>query len=481
MNKCVFLLLIFLISCNQTNVKTLELITSTPPVNSSDPTATRPFPTKTQNPTITSQSNLITELPQIVNTPVSNFNNTKTRVFTPSPPQECPPKNSTKITLPEPLPNTETDFQKNILEILNKGGLNQLLNYLSVNTQVAFQYEDLTNDGVRELVIISPTYGGYLNVFGCKNKEFVKLLTVTPAYEYSPNILAIKDINRDGVNELVVDLLSCHYCTGIMVYQWNGEEFAGLVRDWYYDYDKKALTYSTIVEMLGYAQASIADTDHNGTYELILNGGIPSYLGGLAGGDGPYRSQEVVFMWNGQYYVWYSQEFSPPNFRFEAVQDGDNQTLRGSYDIALKSYQAAIFDDKLKSWDRETWYKLVNEATKIEYPDIQKMRFDQTEYDQLSAYARYRILIMYLARDWESDAKIVYKTLTEKYPQGNSGYRYVEMAAEFWNEYQLSQDLAKSCAKVITYTELHVEVLDPLGSHGVFDEYYKPESVCPFK
>jgi len=201
------------------------------------------------------------------------------------------------------------------------------------------------------------------------------LLTITRVYDYGPDILATQDINKDGVNELIVDLLTCHYCTGILVYEWNGQSFKSLVRDWYIDDQANKLAYFEVANLDGYTKASIKDIDNNGTYELILDGGIPSYFGAMTGHEGPWRGQKVAYMWDGHYYVWYSQEYSPPNFRFEAIQDGDIQTERGKFESAISSYQAAIFDDELKSWTQDAWKELLRqneEAQSSAYPDVKK-------------------------------------------------------------------------------------------------------------
>ena len=422
-------------------------------------------------------------MPTWVSTPTANFQNVKPVIYTPALPETCPPKAELIIVLPTALPEDESEFQKTILDILNAGGITQLLRNLPNYKYIQFNYDDLTNDGASELIISTPTLGGSLYVFGCRNGEFTNLLTVSRVYDYGPRILAIKDVNRDGVKELVVVMLTCHYCTGIWVYEWNGRDFESLVLDWRVNYTTNGkLVDLDFAELMGYADASIADIDNNGTFELILEGGTPSYLSAMTGFEGPWRTQTVVYMWDGKHYVWYSQKYSPPNFRFEAIQDGDMATIRGNYDFALASYQAAIFDDKLKSWDEVAWLKLVD-ASGLGYPDdIQKMPFNQTEYEQLSAYARYRIMILHLMRGWEGDAKVVYDTLRSIYPAGNPGYPYALMASEFWNEYQISHDLTKSCDKVISYTAIHKDILSPLGPHrhGLWDLRYEPESICPF-
>jgi hypothetical protein len=430
------------------------------------------WPTNTVWPTDT-----VTPTFEVPLTP--NFTNVPIVVLTSSTPAVCPKVSQTHITLPETLPQDNQEFEKVVLGILNSGGIEQFLIQLPQYGPMDYKYEDLTHDSIRELVIRTPWITGNINVFGCKNGEFINLLSVPPVYDYGPSILAIKDINRDGVKELVVDLLTCHYCTGIKVFEWNGENFDSLVRGGcIIDYN---VPYCfDIAEMMGYSSANIEDVDKNGTFELILEGGIPSYLGGLTGYEGPYRGQREVYMWDGKHFSWYSQKYDSPNFRFEAIRDGDSETMRGYYESALSSYQAAIFDDKLKSWDEQVWKQLLDEMVGIGYPDIEKMPFNQTEYDQLSAYARYRIVLLHLKRDWNNDAKLVYDTLQEKYRVGNPGHLYAEMATQLWNEYQATHNLSSACEQAVKYAQSHEEILTPLGGHGNWDYDYEPESVCPF-
>lgn len=398
-----------------------------------------------------------------ISTPTSDFQNIPQVILTPASPAICPPSNASDIEIPDALSLGESS----ILTVLNTGRVERLVRLLSAGNGANFKYEDLTNDGVRELII------GYwsasskvVTVFGCQNGKYENLLTIEKFFPFIPGITTVQDLNHNGVKELVVDMWASHCCTGIMVYEWNGVGFESLVKT------NRTLDYS-----------DIADIDGNGIYELMLDGGRPSYTGGWTGIDGPWRGQRVVYMWNGKNYVWFSQKYDAPSFRFEAIQDGDTETVRGDYDSALKSYQAAIFDDKLKSWTQEVWRDISQnqDAQNLSYPDVNKMPFNQDEYDQLSAYARYRIMIIHLKQGWESDAKTVYDTLIEKYPQENSGYPYAELATEFWNEFQSSHDLILSCDKAIAYAIGHEEILEPLGSHGLFDAFYEPEDVCPFR
>jgi len=420
-----------------------------------------------------------------ISTPTSDFQNTPRIIFTSAPLASCPPSSASRITIPTEFPSDNHEFESAIINILNSGGVDQLVRSLSNENSENFRYEDLTNDGVRELIIRNKyEYYGDLIVFGCEDKKFVNLLTISSDLEQPPAIIAVQDLNHNGVKDLVVNVTGSHCCTRVMVYEWDGLRFESLVKTWNNDYTTGALEHSDIAELGGIAQASVADIDKNGSFELILDGGAPAYTAGRIGIDGPWRKEKVIYMWNGENYVWYSQEYYPANFRFEAIQDGDTETLREDYNGALKSYQSAIFDEKLASWTQEVWRDLSqNEDSQIlgYLSIIKKMPFNQVEYDQLSAYARYRIMIIYLKQGLESSAKTVYETLIKKYSQGNLGYPYTELATEFWNEFQSSHDLILSCDEVVTYATDHPEILEPLGGHGLFDAFYKPEDICPFR
>jgi hypothetical protein len=478
----IFFFLVLLVGCiGQEKNNQDHLVTATP-VFTQQATLTDTVSSATFIPVYSTQTPSLTPSPTStwISTPTSDFQNVKQVIFTPASPAICPPGNKSEIAIPTELPLDETT----ITTVLNNGGAERLVRLLSTGNDANFRYEDLTNDGIRELIIRNQNEG-YLSVYGCQSGKYENLLTVDNFIEYvefSLEITAIQDLNHNGVKELVVGMIASHCCTGIMAYEWNGVSFENLVKTWYIDYESGKLEHRDMVDLGGIAQAGVADIDGNGIYELMLDGGRPSYTGGWTGIDGPWRKQKVIYMWNGENYVWYSQEYYPPNFRFEAIQDGDTATIRGDYDSALKFYQAAIFDDKLKSWTQEVWRDLSqNQDSQIlSYPDIEKMPFNQDEYDQLSAYARYRIMIIYLKQGWDSDAKTAYETLVEKYPQGNLGYPYAELATEFWNKYQSSHDITFSCDEAITYATKHTGILESLGSHGLFDKHYEPESICPF-
>jgi hypothetical protein len=276
---------------------------------------------------------------------------------------------------------------------------------------------------------------------------------------------------------------TCHYCTGVLIYEWNGQEFQSIVRTWMIDPSLNELSYYEIAELIGYAEAKLIDTDHNGTYEIVLTGGVPSSIGD-AYFNGPYRSTTLTYMWDGQYYSRFSQVYSPPEYRFQAIQDGDEASLRRNYDEALNFYQDAIFSDKLKSWSADIHQQLIaqNEAIFQRTPTPTELPPDPQEYYQLAAYARYRIMLLHLIRGYQQEAKIVYDTLQEKFPERNAGYPYAEMAKLFWLDYTSSHDLGLSCKAAVNYARTHPEILTPLtgSEYGFWNRTYLSSDVCPF-
>jgi hypothetical protein len=130
--------------------KPTDIVVATPiftlqttPTVSDLATTFTPAPTaRIQSPTPSSTSTRIS-------TPTSDFQNGKHLIFTPASPAICPPGNTSEIAIPTELPLDEVT----ITNILNSGGVEQLVRLLSKDNDVNFRYEDLTNDGVRELII----------------------------------------------------------------------------------------------------------------------------------------------------------------------------------------------------------------------------------------------------------------------------------------------------------------------------------------
>lgn len=124
-----------------------DLVTATP-VFTIQPSSTF----TTENPTITLS---LTPSPTStrISTPTSDFQNVKQTIFTPASPVICPPSNTSEIAISTEFPLDDHEFESAMIKILNSGGVEQLVRLLSDDNDANFRYEDLTNDGVRELII----------------------------------------------------------------------------------------------------------------------------------------------------------------------------------------------------------------------------------------------------------------------------------------------------------------------------------------
>lgn len=235
----------------------------------------------------------------------------------------------------------------------------------------------------------------------------------------------------------------------------------------------------------GPQQIYVKDTDGNGTLELVLVGGITTNQG-LRHTAGPWREITTIHMWNGQNFVHHRTLYDKPQYRFQAVQDGDRAALDGDYDRALALYWQAIEDETLDWWSLERLdYEIAvywSEGSPNPTPLPPVPEPDPAEYPILAAYAYYRILLLDVLLGKLPEAEAVYDTLKAKYPLDQPGSYFTILASAFLEEYQASQQIYLSCQKVIQYVERYPDILSYLGehNHGMESIVYTPEDVCPF-
>ncbi len=458
-----------------------SLVTHTP-VSTASPSATRQFSatprsTKTLLATATS-----TTRPTIPPT----FDVASVVKRTASPPAHCP------VEMPEMVPDFEyseflsesvINFRKQILEFLNAGGTRQavITAYHRHDSRVddrIIQEKDLTGDGLLELLL---TDYDSVNAFICQKGQYQVKNLVEGTYHFSqPVIFAIKDMNLDGVDEIIT-IEGDDRVRIVSVIEWNNGEFQILNQD---PSQKDACS-----GLLGPSWPHALDIDNNGTLELVLKQTLPiwtEYRDGL-----PWRKETRTCAWNGKFFSLTHTELALPEYRFQAVQDGDRATIAGEYDQALDFYQQAIFSDKLDWWSdlRRQYESNLYDMKNIIKPAPEISMFDPVEFPNLAAYARYRIMLLHIKRGFLPEAQIVYATLQEKFPQEQVGHAYAEMATAFWDEYQLSQSLELACEKAIEYAASNPEdILANLGNskytlafYGYQSLYYVPEDICPFR
>lgn len=368
-------------------------------------------------------------------------------------------------------------FLEQILEYLNAGGARSAVitayrQHDPRSDESVIQEKDVTGDGVPELLLTeSDAFVAYV----CEDGRYIiKALPVWTYHYGQPLIIAIQDMNLDGVNETIA-ISGDERIRLVSVIGWDGSDFRSLVED------------RTCSTLYGPSWAEAQDVDDNGTFELILRQEIPiwsEYVDGL-----PWRKETRTCTWNGRSFLLTHTDIdTPPEYRFQATQDGDRASLEGDFDAALDLYQQAIFNNDLEWWsiDRRIYEMNTEGYRPTPMPTLLP---DPAEYPALAAYARFRMMLIHTIRGDLSEAGVVHQTLQATYAQGQVGHAYAEMATDFQDEYQRSSDIGLACSKAIEYaTEHAVEILTYLGNSEYGMVYfgdqslvYKPEDVCPFR
>ncbi|HET9914069.1 MAG TPA: hypothetical protein VFQ13_19405, partial [Anaerolineales bacterium] len=443
-------------------VITIQSATETPsptPISTSVPTET-PIPSITPLPTIP--------------TFTPTFDASTIVTVTPAQPAACPKENPAIIAefaTPDAYGSYQLYNVSEILTYLNSGGTLTQLTTSPLGSLADSKTIDLTGDGVNEL-----TYKGYVtfDILGCKDGKYQSLFNFVGDWE--ARLEDTPDLNKNGIPELILYDIT-HYGSALFyIFEWNGMEFRSRIDMGEEDWD------------LSSSPGEIMDANGDALKEIVVVYDVNKFCGGLGNPcDGtPARKQTTTLAWNGRNYVVRAQDSDAPQYRFQAIQDGDLQARYGYYSEALSFYQATIFDDRLEWWspEREEYerrtYWAQYDPTPTVYPTA---ILDSTEYPRLATYAYYRIMLLHIVQGHESDAGTVYKTLQQKFGNDPYGHPYVEMATAFWNAYQSTHKMYDGCAAGIQYASEHPEILIPLGSdyHGWQSPIYVPADVCPFR
>jgi hypothetical protein len=419
---------------------------------------------------------------------------------TPGQPPPCPavdPDLSLPTEFTEKLvayENTDfVDLADVTLEFLNQGGSPEILIQAieAVDPQLIDQ-QDFTNDGQAELLLKTT----YLSVLGCKPDGSAKYAVFGKFIDYgfitTPRINTLQDLNQDGFPELVLTSRSGGWGASVFlqVIQWDGLSLRNMFKS------SSAYPYRTVAATAcGYYEQpdvcgvefeagtlELEDLDRNGTIEIIVHSDLPGHPELLA--HGPWRGGKDIFTWNGEAYVLLRSEIDPPEYRFQAVHDADQAALLGEYDEALRLYQEAIFSDQLAGWSPELNQQQIDlmaflystDPTPTPYPAPTE------EYYHLAAYARFRILLLHALRGYTTEAKAIYGTLQNEFPEGQPGYESALLGQYFWQAFQATQDVGQACNQALeSMGEQTDEIIYWLsGYHGWQSPSYQPVDLCPF-
>ncbi|PKN93352.1 MAG: hypothetical protein CVU44_10710 [Chloroflexi bacterium HGW-Chloroflexi-6] len=416
--------------------------------------------------------------------------------------------------------NTLTNSEKSreiellILDFLNDGGspdsvINTFIQNFMQDSEdneehTRFFQKDITNDGIPELIIDYTL----LYVFGCKEGKYSTVLKIDPGglLAYS-GIFLVQDMNLNGVPDLVINEwrgdINFYIPQVYRIMEWDGTKFKDLITQ--PDFTSRygaggahkggvSIDGAWTYEKPSTNNIEITDLDENGTQELILRGGLPTQFDSQL--RGPWRAETNIYSWNGEGFVIYDVIPTPPEYRFQAIQDAEYAFFDEEYEKAIELYQDVISNDALKWWSTDQWFhesrvvmaEHAGNATPTPLP------YDNSEYQYLSAYAHYRIMLIYAKQGRLSEANQTYTTLQENYPNGEKGYVTADLAAIFWNEFQNTQDIASSCSKAIAFADSNVfEIFNYVTRIKTDKEYdwifhgwqkerdYVVDDICPFE
>jgi hypothetical protein len=472
-----------------------------PPAWSATSTRTSMIPSPTTTDTYTHKAtNIITNTPSPTVIPTTRP--TPTRGLPPtatiSPKETCPPP--THATADIQFSKEPRDYGPQILEYIrangNAAGLQIRLEQLGIQGKKLVDYQthetvdyffndkvqiysgDMTGDLSKETIIGLMQYKGndmfgwpsiytmVVFIVGCQNDQY-QFLYEAGTDMADPNwseVVAIRDLNADGIRELVYSygtIMSAHADVPIysIVLEWNGKNFRNLLCLPNGDCGYNATGYSLN------APLEFQDIDGNGTTELLFpENGMPLYCG-----YGPWRIPKDIYMWDGEYYRFMWTDPGVPEYRFQAAFDGDYYAAIGLYDKSEKMYLRAINDSALKAFS----YKDSNYCSN-------PGESDPNEPQWIMAYARFRLLELYVNLQRMNDAENEWYYLAHNYQSTTPGYPFSSLANTFWKAFQADNNIGNACVAVKNTAGQYDKDRFGLMNYGYLNPGPTLDTICPF-
>ncbi|MEK6255969.1 MAG: hypothetical protein N2C13_01470 [Chloroflexota bacterium] len=360
---------------------------------------------------------------------------------------------------PEPLPLVAFEEYPNIfLEFINAGGpaasLQSNLEELNIANDAPTVFEaDLTGDKKNDLVVsfIEPDPQsfppvGALLIYICLGDKYT-LAHIEYAGEIlsAPRMLYVQDLNADGKVDVLYSSSTCgaHTCfedTNIL--SWNGTDFDKRIDEGTQD--------------LPFPNLQITDYDRDGIYSIeMTSGGYGSV------GAGPQRDQTNIWDYNPISAKWERSNIilGTSLYRIHLLHDADSAVRNQDYEVAIVLYREVINNPELLDWmDRDN------------------------EMLQLSAYAQFKLLVVYILQGNTSQAQIHFNEINALYLTNSPQRSYLDMAAVFLTAFHQSGDFEIACQEAHQYAAQHAaQILSPLGSqtYGYANPDYSPLDICP--
>jgi hypothetical protein len=365
----------------------------------------------------------------------------------------CLPERS-QISLPyvsfEALPEV-------ILDYLNRGGsltaLDETLYEQDMaNQPVAVAGSDFTGNGKIDVIIsiydpriLTVPPQGMLLIYTCQEGTYHLSYIDKPAeYAGAPIIRYLQDLNANDKVELVTSSSYCgaHTCfEDIKVLAWTGKEFENLL--------------PKMTDDLPFPYLDLVDEQNDLIFDIHITGS-----GFGSAGAGPQRHLTRQFIYNPRVERWQflREEYGISNYRIHILHDADRAAENRDYDEALRLYQQVISDTTLDDWMNP-----------------------EEERSRLSAYARYKMMMLYYLIGQPNFAQIMFNEMQSLYPSGHPLNPIAKLAGVFHIHSQ-QDDLVEACRSARLYAaDNSADILDILGpsAFGYANPEFEPEDVCP--
>jgi hypothetical protein len=307
---------------------------------------------------------------------------------------------------------------------------------------------DLTGDGDPEIVVALWYVGemaapsGDLLIFGRQDASYA--LLYQEGYDPSGpavRLLQVLDVNEDGRQDVVYTLGSCgaHTCfESLEILGWEETGFFSLMGG------RLDLPYPTYTVTPGRIEA------HSGQIGSV--------------GAEPQRDYAEVWEWSGSVFTVTQQIWAPPVYRYHALLDGDYALFAGDYTAAVAAYERVIGDDALQEWGA---------ISGVVDPGVERA--------QLTAFARWRLVLVYLRAGDPASAQAAYDRLQAEYPHGAAGHDVAALAGVFWEAYGADGSVTDGCVALVAAAKENTSVYDFFNaSYGYANPRWEAVDLCPF-
>ncbi|NLS75878.1 MAG: hypothetical protein GXY76_01320 [Chloroflexi bacterium] len=379
---------------------------------------------------------------------------------TPLPPTDTPAPTATATPdytklWPAP-PAAFSDYAEAILAYLNESPVHivrlraMLGDWRAITDRLGgIQEADVDSDGAPEWIVtiadpapLTLTVPGEMLILDRTGNTYQIIYRVSAEMASLPENLAViatQDVNADGRIELAYTTTTCgaHTClTAARVLAWDGAAFQPLTVDQ--------------IE-LAYGEVSFENRDGDPALELLMHGGVVGSVGA-----GPQRARTDVYDWNGSRYELEETLYDASDFLYFKVLDANAAFTIGDYTRAIALYQEAIDNQELRAW--RDW-------------DSE----GQKEKDDLRAFARYRLMVVYVLVNDLPNAEAVAIQMQDEQPD----HVYTQVSQIFLDYYVKMGTVPAACRAVTAFAFENPEAAAVLADYGYANPSFTPEEVCP--